>query len=210
MSKSCCQAKGEDLKLLAQKQKKVLWAVLIINAAMFFVEYISGFLSNSQALMADSLDMLGDSFAYATSLFVIGGTLRSKVKASQFKALLMVILGVSVFLRVGYRFIYNLPPVVSTMTVIGVIALVANLCCLFLLTRHKDDDINFSSVWICSRNDIIANTLVLVAAYLVHILHSPIPDLVVGLVVTWLFLKSAFSILAESKKQLQEAPAEVS
>lgn len=210
MGKSCCQNKSEDLKALAQSQKKVLWAVLIINGAMFFVEYISGFLANSQALMADSLDMLGDSFAYATSLFVISRSLRAKVKASQFKAILMVILGISVFARVAYRFIYNLPPEVSTMTVVGVIALVANLACLFMLTRHKDDDINFSSVWICSRNDIIANTLVLAAAYLVHILHSPIPDLVVGLVVCWLFLKSAFGILMESKRQLATVEAQAS
>lgn len=199
MSKNCCQGKAEDLKGLAQSQAKVLWTVLIINLAMFFAEIFYGVISESTALIGDSLDMLGDALAYGSSIYVVNKGLSSKIKASQFKACLMIGLGVIVFLRAIYRSVFQVLPEIEIMTTVGVIALIANLICLWLLTRHKNDDINFTSVWICSRNDIIANSSVLVAAFLVFYFHSPWPDLIVGFGITVLFLRSAFGILKEAE-----------
>jgi Co/Zn/Cd efflux system component len=201
MSSQCCHNKAEDLKSLAQRQATVLWTVLLINAVMFFAEMFYGIISESTALIGDSLDMLGDALAYGSSIYVVNLGMSSKIRASQFKAYLMIGLGLVVSLRAIYRVAFQVIPEIEIMTLVGSIALVANLICLMLLTRHKDDDINFSSVWICSRNDIIANTSVLMAAGLVFFFSSPWPDLFVGFGITYLFLKSAIGILDDAKKQ---------
>ncbi len=198
MGSSCCQAKEEDLKGLVKKQKKVLWAVLIINAVMFFVEYFWGIYSSSQALMADSLDMMGDALAYGSTLFVIGGSLTAKAKSSMFKSIIMIVTGLTVLGKTLYQFFVLAAPKEQVMLIVAIIALVMNGLCLYLLTKHKDDDINFKSVWVCSRNDIFANSSVILAAVLVWFGWGPYPDLIIGLLIALLFMNSAVGLLKES------------
>lgn len=205
MADSCCQNKATDLKRLAQRQAKVLWTVLVINLVMFLVEFGSGLRYESLALTGDSLDMLGDAIAYGSSLMVVSGTVLAKARASQLKGAIMVLLGLVVAGRAIYRVFFEADPSSMAMGVVGFIALAANLVCLALLTRHKSDDINFTSVWICSRNDIVANTSVLVAAGLVALTGTQWPDLIVGLGIAVLFLKSAAFVFSESRRSIQKA-----
>lgn len=198
MGSSCCQGKEEELKGLVKKQKRVLWVVLAINSIMFFVEYAWGIYSDSQALMADSLDMLGDALAYGSTLFVIGGSLTAKAKSSMFKSLIMIATGLTVLGKTLYQFFVLDSPKEQVMLTVAIIALAMNGLCLYLLTKHKDDDINFKSVWVCSRNDIFANSSVILAAILVWIGWGPYPDLVVGLLIALLFMHSAIGLLRES------------
>ncbi len=203
MGTSCCQGKEEDLKVLVKKQKKVLIIVLLINALMFFVEYVFGIYSGSQALMADSLDMLGDALAYGSTLFVITGSAIAKAKSSIFKCVIMIVTGLSVLAKTIYQFFILGGPREEIMFTVAIVALVMNSICLFLLTRHKDDDLNFKSVWVCSRNDIFANLSVIAAAVLVGLGVGPYPDLVVGFLIALLFMKSALSLLKESMEVLR-------
>lgn len=205
MSNACCQNKCDDLKSLAKDQANVLWIVLFINAFMFIVESFYGYISHSMALTGDSLDMLGDSLAYGSSIMVLKLGNNAKARASQFKAILMIALGLFVFGKTISKFIYPTIPTTEIMTGIGTLALVANLICLALLYKHKNDDINFTSVWICSRNDIIANLSVIFASFLILKTNNPLPDLIVGLGITFLFLKSSIYILKESKLVIQNA-----
>ncbi|MCH2535355.1 MAG: cation diffusion facilitator family transporter [Bdellovibrionales bacterium] len=200
MTDSCCANKEQDLKALASKQAMVLWVVLVINFVMFLAEFLFGWISDSTALIGDSIDMLGDAFTYGSSLYVVNRKLSAKILASRFKAYLMIVLGLIVFVRAIYRFLYQVIPEIEIMGIVGVVALLANLICLALLTRHKSDDINFASVWICSRNDIIANTSVLVAVFLVYQFEYSWPDIIVGLGITILFLRAAFGVLRDGNK----------
>ena len=205
MADHCCQKKSDDLKDLAKKQAKVLWTVLAINLVMFFAESISGFIAGSTALMGDSLDMLGDALAYGSSIYVIGTSIQAKAKASLFKASIMVALGLLILGQAIYKTFFLSTPDYEFMGIVGMVALIANVICLMLLTAHKDDDINFQSVWICSRNDIIANTSVILAGLAVYYVKSPWPDLLVGFGITLLFLKSAMGIFKDSFSQLEKA-----
>lgn len=202
MASSCCDNKAEDLKVLAKSQAKVLWIILIINLVMFFVEFYFGYVSHSQALMADSLDMLGDALAYASSLYVINLGIKAKAKASVFKALLMLLTGFGVLAESLYSFYSPSLPEHETMTVVAVLALSMNAFCLYLLNKHKNDDINFKSVWICSRNDIISNLSVIFASFLVYYFNSHLPDLIVAIGITFLFIKSAGQVFLEARTHL--------
>lgn len=148
--------------------------------------------------MADSLDMLGDSIVYGFSLYVLRKEERFRAIAALLKGLIIVAFGMWVLAQAISKIFIETHPSSPIMGSIGIMALAANALCLFLLTKHKDDDINMKSTWICSRNDIISNTGVIVAAGLVTIFQSKWPDIIVGLIIAGLFLKSAWPILFES------------
>jgi len=198
MADHCCQGKEAALSKLKERQAKVLWIVLAINLVMFGVEFWAGLRAESLSLTGDSLDMLGDALVYGTSLYVIHRSAKAQAGAALLKGVIMFGFAIAVFARAVYQFVTEAAPAAELMGVIGLLALAANLFCLLLLTRHRDDNLNMSSVWLCSRNDIIANTAVLVAAGLVFLTQSPIPDLMVGLLLTVVFARSAGTVLSRS------------
>ena len=203
MSSSCCENKAEELDLLRRSQKSVLVWVLIINATMFVVEFVFGWISQSTALMADSLDMFGDATVYAFSLYVIYKGPVWRARAGLLKGMIMAFFGVFVLGQALYRLRIGIVPEGVTMGLIGGLALAANLVCLALLYRHKSDDINMRSTWLCSRNDIVANLSVLVASAIVVWTESLWPDTVVAVAIAGLFLKSAFHVIFEANQELK-------
>lgn len=142
--------------------------------------------------------MLGDALVYAFSLYVIAGSPAMKARAALLKGVIMATFGFFVLGQVIYRIAYPQLPVFEAIGAIGLLALAANSTCFFLLWRHRADDINMSSVWLCSRNDIIANISVLFAALGVWFTHSAWPDILVGVALAALFLRSALHVLRES------------
>jgi len=205
----CCEAKADELDAIRASHARVLWVVLVINALMFFVEFGAGVISDSSALLADSLDMLGDSFVYGFSLFVIHRSLAWHARAALFKGAIMAVFGVGVLFEVFLELRDPVAPTVPTMAAIGVLALAANGFCFGLLWRHRADNINLRSTWLCSRNDLIANSAVLAAAALVAVSGSAWPDIIVGLGIAVLFLRTAATVLREAFDELGRARADV-
>lgn len=205
MGSACCGNKEEQLQKIPVGQIKVLWAVLVINAVMFFVELSSGLSANSLALTSDSFDMLGDAVSYGATLYVVNMGIAAKARSAKLKAWIILLSAVFIVGASIYRTVFAETPASETMTFIGAVALAANLICLLLLTRYRNTDINMKSVWLCSRNDIIANTSVLAAAGLVSVTGTRWPDLAVGIALGILFVKSAAHILAESRGVLVSA-----
>ena len=198
----CCGAQTDELAALRLRQGRVLGTVLAVNLAMFVVEFAAGMISGSTALLADSLDMLGDSFVYGFSLFVIHRGAAWRARAALSKGLIMAAFGVGVLVEAALRLRVGLPPRVPAMAAVGALALLANAYCFALLWRHRGDDINLRSTWLCSRNDLVANGAVLVAAALVAWSGSLWPDLLVGGAIAILFLRTAGSVLRESLGEL--------
>lgn len=201
---NCCHEKTDELTELREKQSKTLWIVLAINGVMFCLEMVVGILAGSVALQADSLDMMSDTLVYGFSLYAIGKSNRWLAGSALLKGSIMAIFGVGVLIQSCYKFLDGSVPESNFMFAMSLIALAANLSCLVLLSKHKADDINMRSTWICSRNDIIANSSVFVAAALVAFTHSNLPDVIVGLLITSIFLKSAVSILRDSVRELKQ------
>jgi len=190
---------------LRGRQGKVLKIVLAINALMFLVEMGAGMASHSMALMGDSLDMLGDALVYGFSLYVLARSAKWRAWAALSKGLIMLVFGLGVLGMAVDMVGYSRLPIAETMGSIGFLALAANLVCLLLLTRHRHDDLNMQSVWLCSRNDIAANIGVLLAAVAVAYTASPWPDRVIGLIVAALFLISAFHVMTRALAEIKIA-----
>ncbi len=200
---SCCETKAEEISALRSTHKTVLIVVLAMNAILFVVEAAAGLLANSTALLADSLDMLGDSLVYGFSLYVLWRSAVWKAKAALLKGVIMAVFGVGVVVEVIYKTISGIVPSAETMGIIGVVVLVGNGICFLLLYRHRSDDLNMRSTWLCSRNDIISNLSVLLAAIGVKVFNASWPDILVGAAIAALFLRSAFTVLRESIGELR-------
>ncbi|QJD60728.1 cation transporter [Pseudomonas sp. gcc21] len=190
----CCDSKGSELAKLREKQGRVLYIVLAINAVMFAVEFTAGWIVNSTALLGDSLDMFGDTLVYAFSLFVLHRGTRARAGAALFKSGFLLLFGLLIIGEAIRKSFLGVVPEAGWMSVIGLIALVANLSCLGLLYSHRSDDINMSSTWLCSRNDVVANLSVLCAAGLVMLTKSLWPDLIVGVALALLYLHSSVQV----------------
>ncbi len=190
------QFDGMDLRY-----RRVLWVVIAINAAMFFVEMFAGRLAGSEALKADALDFLGDTLTYGISLFVIGMSLKTRAIAAFLKGISLFCMGIFVFASTVYSVLILGLPSAQIMGGIGFLALAANLTSVLLLLKYKDGDANVRSVWICSRNDAIGNIAVMGAAIAVWGTTTAWPDLIVAFILASLFISSAYQILKLAIKE---------
>jgi Co/Zn/Cd efflux system component len=205
--KHCCEDKAEALALLRSRQALVIKLVLAINAAMFVVELIAGLAVRSTALLGDSLDMLGDALVYGATLYAFSGGPTEQAKAALLKGGVMLLFAAFVFAEAVVKAMTGVIPGAELMGGIGAFALGANLTCLMLLLRHREDDINMKSAWICSRTDITANVAVIGAAFAVGMTGSFWPDVAVGVGIAALFLVSAVGVMREGRKALRTAVA---
>jgi cation diffusion facilitator family transporter len=203
----CCHDKGCALDALRERQGRTLRIVLAINVVLFLIELSAGIVAGSTSLMADSLDSLGDALVYAFSLFVLFRSERWRAGAALLKGLIMLGFGLAITVALVDRMLAPVLPVAEMMGGFGLFALACNATCLLLLTRHRSDDINMESVWLCSRNDILANGGVLVAAAGVAMSGSMWPDFLVGAAIALIFLRSALYVVAQALKQLRSSVA---
>ena len=198
----CCNTETYLSKGVVQKLKVVLYLVFFINAVMFLLELTSGIVAHSNALVADSLDMFGDALVYGLSLFVLSRDHKIQAKISLVKGLIMFLLGLYVFWEAFYKIIHPLVPPAQIITIIGIMALAANIASFLLLIKHKNKSINIKSAWVCSRNDAYGNLGVIGAGILVGYFNSMWPDIIVGLGIAGLVLYSSVGIIKESRKHI--------
>jgi cation diffusion facilitator family transporter len=196
----CCSAKHCEIERLAEQAelRRVLIVVLALNALMFVVEFAAGLVAGSTALMADSVDMLGDSFVYTLSLYALTRSDRWKAGAAVAKGGFLLIFGGLIIVEAITKAVAGVPPSSTLMFAFGALALAVNLVCFGLLWRYRTQDVNMSSSFECSRNDLIANSGVLLAAAAVLLTASPWPDIIIGLLIAAVFLRSAVRVLWEA------------
>ncbi|WNH10467.1 cation transporter [Thalassobellus suaedae] len=177
-------------------QSKLLWIVLIINFAFFVIEMSTGFFSKSMGLIADSLDMLADSFVYGLSLLAVGGTILKKKRIAKYAGYFQLTLAIIGVIEVVRRFLgLEALPVFSTMIIVSIFALIANGICFYLLLKSKSEEAHMRASMIFTSNDIVINLGVIVAGILVKWLNSGLPDLIIGIIVFVLVIQGAFRIL---------------
>lgn len=190
------------MEALQHRQRGTLRAVLSINAVMFFAMAGAALYGASSALLADSLDNLGDAVTYGLSLYAVTRSARTKAKVALFKGMLILLAACVVAGQIVYRLLVPATPLFEVMGLFSVAGLLVNSLCLYLLWRFRNDDVNMSSVWECSRNDIAGNLAVFLAAGAVWATGSGWPDLVVALGLVVLLLRSAVRVIASARREL--------
>jgi len=205
MSASCCCTPALDPHRGNAAYRRVLWIVLVINAVMFVVEIGAGLAAGSASLQADALDFLGDAGNYIISLAVLSMALRYRAMAALAKGLSMGAFGLWVVGTVVWHAAMGTVPEPITMGIVGVAALIANAACAVLLYAYRDGDANMQSVWICSRNDVLGNLAVLLAAIGVFGTGTGWPDLVVAAIMASLALQGATIVVRQAGHEFQSS-----
>lgn len=200
----CCNQDG-SLDRLRERQRGTLRTVLGINAVMFLVIVAAALYGKSSALLADSLDSLGDALTYGLSLYAVSRGAAVKARVALFKGGLIFLAAFAVAAQITYRLVVPSVPVFEVMGIFSLLGLAANSICLLLLWRHRQEDVNMSSVWECSRNDIASNLSVFVAAGAVWFTGSGWPDTVVALGLVWLLVRSAIRVIVSARAELDAA-----
>ncbi|MCK1329265.1 cation transporter [Bradyrhizobium sp. CW9] len=183
--------------------RRVLWTVLAINAAMFAVEVVAGLAAGSASLQADSLDFLGDAANYAISLLVVGMILRYRAGAALAKGATMGMFGLWVVATVIWHILHGTLPSAFAMGTVGAAALIANAASFGLLWAYRHGDANMRSAWICTRNDVLGNLAVLLAAVGVFGTGTGWPDIVVAAVMSLLAIQGAVVVVRQASRELR-------
>ena len=197
----CCDITIEEYGS-DQRYRRILWVILVINAAMFIVEITFGVYAGSQSLLADALDFFGDAANYAISIYVLNKSITTRARASLIKGYTLAVFGLWIVASTLYKALVTGMPQAEVMGVIGFMALIANVTCALLLFKYREGDSNRESVWICSRNDAIGNIAVMLAAGGVFFTGTKWPDLLVAGIIATLALSGAWRIIKSAKKEL--------
>jgi Co/Zn/Cd efflux system component len=200
----CCGCEV-DTRALAARQRRVLLIVLAINVVTFVMMVAGSILSGSSALLSGTLDNFGDAVTYALSFAVVGASVQAKARVAFFKGLMILAAGVAVAAQIVWRLTHLEVPVAETMGIASTLNLAANGLCLYLLNPFKTGDVNMSSAWECSRNDVVEGGAVIVTAIAVALLGSAWPDVIVAIALLALFLRSSIRVLGTARKNLSAA-----
>ena len=200
MSNCDCSVESE-----AKEQSRVLWFLLAINVTMFFAEIVTGIIAESAGLIADSLDMLADATVYAIGIYAVGKAASVKINAASTSGIFQIILALGVAAEIARRLIWGSEPEPLFMIGISIVALIANVVCLALISKHREGEVHMRASWMFSKNDVAANSGVILAGVLVHVLHSRLPDLVIGTVIVLIILRGGITIISDARYEREKA-----
>ena len=193
---------GCEIEIKDASQKSVLYWLLGINLTMFFIEISVGWVAQSTAVIADSMDMLADAVVYIIGLYAVGKALKVKANAALISGYFQGILGALILIDILRRIIVGSEPVSMLMMIMGGIALVANVICLILIKQHREGDVHMRASWIFSANDVVANLGVILGGLLVWALGSRWPDIIIGLVIAGVILRGSVLIIKDARSEL--------
>ena len=203
MSAACCDSKCSTGAAITPRYRRILWIALWANALMFGVEIVGGLQSGSVSLLADAIDFAGDAANYGLSLAVLSLGLMWRARAAWVKGLSMAAYGVFVLAKTAWVAWSGSAPEPMTMGAVALLALLVNVGVAVLLYTYREGDANMRSVWLCSRNDAIANVAVMLAAASVFGTGARWPDLVVAVGIASLALSGGLSVLKQARRELQ-------
>jgi len=193
---------GCEIEIKNKEQKNVLISLLLINGFMFLFEISLGWYAQSTGLIADSFDMLADAIVYTIGLYAIGKSLHDKASAALISGWFQSVLGLMIVIDVIRRVVMGSEPQAVLIMAVSIIALIANVFCLRLIEKHKEGEVHMRASWIFSKNDVIANVGVLLGGFLVWLLDSRWPDLIIGGLIAWVIFNGARHIIADANNEL--------
>ena len=193
-----------EFEIKNREQSRILLILLGINAVMFVVEIAAGIISQSTALIADSLDMFADATVYGIGLYAVGRPLSAKITAAHLSGLFQILLGSLVAIDVFRRFVWGSEPVSLLMISVGLVALIANVICLKLISKHREGEVHMRASWVFSKNDVIANLGIIAAGALVFALDSRYPDLCIGLAISIIVIRGGILILKDASVERRQ------
>lgn len=189
-----------DLDLNSSETRRTLWIVLWLNVAIAIGFFVTGWLGDSNSLLANGLDNSSDALVYLLSLLALTRSRVWKRGAARLSGIMLLVFAVGIVLDAIRRFTEGSEPGGLVMIGMAFAAAVVNLICLRMLQRIERKDVNLRAATTFSFNDFISNGGIIVAGIIVMITGANWPDLVVGVAVAAVALYGAVDILRDAHK----------
>ncbi len=186
------------IEVTQKEQQRTLVLLLAINGVMFVIEFVFGLIGQSTGLISDAIDMLADALVYAVGLYAVGKSINVKVRAVHISGIFQIMLAMGVLSDVARRYLFGSEPESMFMIGFGLLALAANIWCLSLIAKHRHGEIHMRASWIFSKNDVIANSGVILGGLLVYLLDSNLPDLLIGFAIVLIVIRGGISMIKEA------------
>jgi Co/Zn/Cd efflux system component len=190
----------------AGEQRILAW-VLGINLAQALAVGAVGLAADSTGLMGAALDNLADAGVYTVSLYAVGRTAVAKARVARLSGTLLIVLGLGLLVEVLRRFFAGADPVGLAMIATAVANAAVNVVCLRLLRSRREQGVHLKASWIFTTNDMLANAGIVLSGAAVMLLGSPLPDLLIGLVVVGIVLHGGWEILEQAREARRAADA---
>lgn len=204
MSKDCCSSEcAASQERISPRYRRILQIALLANVSMFGIELVSGLRADSVSLLADAVDFAGDAANYGLSLVALAMTPMWRSRSALVKGISMGAYGMFVLAHAIWNIASGSNPEPLTMGIVGALALAVNVTVALMLYAYREGDANMRSVWLCSRNDAIANVAIILAAMMVSWLDAGWPDIVVAVAIACLALFSSQSVVAQARAELR-------
>ncbi|MBT8036706.1 MAG: cation transporter [Verrucomicrobiae bacterium] len=187
------------IEITEASQKGVLLKLLGLNATMFVIELVAGIAGESTGVLADSLDMLADALVYSVALYAVGRCASIKSRAAFFSGAFQVIIALSIFSDIIRRVVYGSDPSSLLMFSVSIVALIVNTYCLRLISKEKEGEAHMRASYIFSKNDVIANSGVILASFLIYLTNSRWPDIIIGFIITVIVFLGGLKIISSTK-----------
>ena len=185
--------------------RRALSAVIAINAVGFVVVAVGSWLASSASLAANTLDFAADAATYALSLWAIGKSVQVRSGAALIKSASLGIMALGILGFAVWRAVAGALPEGGAISGLGLFGAAANLLAALLLVRFREGDANVRSVWLCTRNDLIQCLAVAATGVAVSLTGSRWPDLLVGVLLAGVFLRSAWQITVQAQAERKAA-----
>ncbi len=192
---------GCGIDITSKEERRVLIILLAINLAMFLAEIAMGIIAESMGLIADSLDMLADAAVYGISLYAVGRAASIKTRAALLSGIFQIGLALGVATEIVRRVIWGSEPEPLYMVLVSLLALIANVICLVLISKYRAGEVHMRASWIFSKNDVIANVGVILSGLLVYAFSARWPDLVIGMIIVAVVLRGGLMIVADASRE---------
>ena len=128
--------------------------------------------------------------------------LRYRASAALGKGASMGLFGLWVIGTVIWHAWHGTLPSAFTMGAVGIAALAANAASFGLLWAYRHGDANMRSAWICTRNDVLGNLAVLLAALGVFGTGTGWPDFGVAIIMAGLGISGSWQITRQALTEL--------
>lgn len=201
-----------------KSDKKVLLIAFSATSAMMIVQFIYALLSNSLALLSDTLHMFSDAFALALSFLAILATQKLQSPQKTFgyfrlEILVAFINGLTILLAAGfvsYEAIQKLlnPSEIDakTMLIVACVGFLVNVFVGVLMFKGANlDNINMKSAFFHLLSDLLSSVGVIIGGVIVYFTKFYYIDTILGLIIALLLLRWALILIKQSVNVLLES-----
>jgi Co/Zn/Cd efflux system component len=176
----------------------------VLNLSMLFIEGGAGLWIGSAALLADAGDFLEDAAVLGLAIVAIQWSRRARARTGLVQGLAMAGVAIGAIVQIVIRIVQGGAPSPGTMRTVAAIALTVNGYCTYRLIRFGGGDASMRAIWLSTRNDAMLNVLTLVAAVLITITGSGLPDIIAGAIIATVNLAGSVEVISSATGEMRK------